>query len=58
MKHDQSTNSQIVLRVPSTLRATIETAAAEEGRSLANLTRRILEHWASRRGDATDARAA
>jgi hypothetical protein len=40
-------HSQIVLRVPSTLRDRIETAAEAEGRPLANMVRRILESWAT-----------
>jgi hypothetical protein len=36
-----------VLRVPSTLRDRIETAAEAEGRPMANMIRRILEGWAS-----------
>jgi hypothetical protein len=43
MKHDL--NEQIVLRVPSALRDRIETAAEAEGRTLANMARRILEKW-------------
>ncbi len=39
-------NEQIVLRVPSSLRDQIETAASAEGRTLSNMTRRILERWA------------
>jgi hypothetical protein len=38
-------HSQIVLRVPATLRNRIETAAEAEGRPLANMARRILEKW-------------
>jgi predicted HicB family RNase H-like nuclease len=34
---------QIVLRVPPPLREEIERKASAEGRSLANMTRRILE---------------
>jgi predicted HicB family RNase H-like nuclease len=49
-KHEKSACSeQIVLRLPRTLRDQIEVAAACEGRSLANMTRRILEHWVSER---------
>jgi len=46
MKH-QSCSEQLVLRVPSALRDKIEHSAANEGRSLANMTRRILERWAA-----------
>jgi hypothetical protein len=42
MKHEQC-REQIVLRVAPTLREEIERAASDEGRSLANMTRRILE---------------
>jgi predicted DNA-binding protein len=46
MKHEKHTLSeQVVLRVPPELRDRIETAAAQEGRTLANFTRRILEKW-------------
>jgi predicted DNA-binding protein len=53
MKHDL--NEQIVLRVPSALRDRIETAAEAEGRTLANMTRRILESWALDRQPTTAA---
>jgi predicted HicB family RNase H-like nuclease len=46
MKHGQC-SEQIVLRVAPTLREEIERAASNEGRSLANMTRRILERWAA-----------
>jgi predicted HicB family RNase H-like nuclease len=36
-------SEQIVLRVPPPLREEIERKASAEGRSLANMTRRILE---------------
>jgi predicted HicB family RNase H-like nuclease len=45
MKHDRQLPQQIVLRVSEPLRLEIETAAAQEGRSLANMARRILEKW-------------
>jgi predicted DNA-binding protein len=38
-------SEQIVLRLPPPLRDRIEQAASIEGRSLANMTRRILESW-------------
>ena len=44
MKHQHPTcDQQIVLRLPAELRDRIETVAASEGRSLANMTRRLLE---------------
>lgn len=46
MKHEQCTE-QIVVRVPPALRDKIEAAAAAEGRTLANMTRRVLERWAA-----------
>jgi hypothetical protein len=46
MKHEQC-SEQIVLRVAPPLRKKIERAASDEGRSLANMTRRILERWAA-----------
>jgi predicted HicB family RNase H-like nuclease len=46
MKPEQC-NEQIVLRLPPTLRERVEAAAAAEGRSLSNMTRRILERWAA-----------
>jgi hypothetical protein len=50
MKHEKpNCTEQIVLRMPPALRDQIETAAAEEGRTLANMTRRILQGWASTR---------
>lgn len=56
MKHDKhektACSEQIVLRLPRMLRDQIELAAACEGRSLANMTRRILEHWVSERDQA------
>jgi hypothetical protein len=48
MKHE-SCSEQIVLRMPPALRDQIERAASDEGRSMANLTRRILERWVSER---------
>jgi predicted HicB family RNase H-like nuclease len=39
--------AQLVLRVPPPLRDRLKSAAEAEGRSLTNLTRRILERWAS-----------
>jgi predicted HicB family RNase H-like nuclease len=50
MKHEKhNLSEQVVLRVPPELRDRIETAAAQEGRSLANMARRILESWATDR---------
>jgi hypothetical protein len=50
MKHDRPTcTQQIVLRVPSDLRNTIESAASAEGRTLANMARHILNRWATER---------
>jgi predicted HicB family RNase H-like nuclease len=41
----QKPNSdQIIVRMPSELRDEIERKAEAEGRSLGNMTRRILEH--------------
>jgi predicted HicB family RNase H-like nuclease len=48
MKHEPC-SEQIVLRVAPTLRDEIERAASNEGRSLANMTRRILERWHAER---------
>jgi hypothetical protein len=48
MKHEQY-SEQNVLRVAPTLRDEIERAASSEGRSLANMTRRILERWHAER---------
>jgi hypothetical protein len=51
MRHEKPPcTEQIVLRMPPSLRNQIETAAAAEGRTLANMTRRILERWAAERG--------
>jgi predicted DNA-binding protein len=48
MKHDRPVcTEQIVLRMPPELRDKIESAASAEGRTLANMTRRILERWAA-----------
>ena len=44
MKPEQCT-AEIKLWVPPTLRDKVELAAAAEGRSLSNMTRRILERW-------------
>jgi predicted DNA-binding protein len=50
MKHDRLICSeQIVLRLPPPLRERIEEAASTEGRSPANMTRRILESWLAER---------
>ena len=54
MKHEQQT-AQIVLRLAPQLRDEIERAASSEGRSLANMTRRIMERWAAERTDGVDA---
>jgi uncharacterized protein (DUF1778 family) len=48
MKHERPICSeQIVLRLTPPLRDRIEQAASTEGRSLSNMARRILEHWAA-----------
>jgi predicted transcriptional regulator len=47
MKHGTQFPEQIVLRVSSDLHDKMERIAAEEDRTLANLTRRVLEQWAS-----------
>jgi len=52
MRHE-SCSEQIVLRLPPALRDKIEHSATNEGRSLANMTRRILEHWAAEREPST-----
>jgi len=49
MRHGTQFPEQIVLRVSSDLHDKMERIAAEEGRTLANLTRRALEQWASER---------
>ena len=49
MKHGTQFPEQIVLRVSSDLHDKMERIAAEEGRTLANLTRRALEQWTSER---------
>jgi hypothetical protein len=54
MKHEQC-SEQIVLRVPPALRNEVERAASNEGRSLANMTRRILERWAAEHSPAQPA---
>ena len=38
-------DDQIALRLPAELRDRLEHDAASEGRSLGNMTRRILERW-------------
>ena len=44
MQHERQTcDDQITLRLPQQLRDRIEAAAADEGRSAANLMRRVLE---------------
>lgn len=48
MKHEQCT-AEIKLWVPPSLRNRIERDAANEGRSLSNMARRILERWVSER---------
>jgi Arc-like DNA binding domain len=58
MKHIRpNCDEQIVLRMPSALRDQIESAAAAEGRTLANMTRRVLERWAAERESAGSAAA-
>jgi predicted DNA binding CopG/RHH family protein len=42
MKH-KTRSDQIIVRMPTELRDEIERKASAEGRSLANMTRRILE---------------
>jgi predicted DNA-binding protein len=48
MKHEHC-SEQTALRVAPTLRDEIERVASNEGRSLANMTRRILERWHAER---------
>ena len=50
MKHGKQFPEQIVLHVSSDLHDRIERIAAEEDRSVANLTRRALEQWVGERG--------
>jgi predicted DNA-binding protein len=50
MKHEHC-SEQIVVRVPPALRDRLEHRAAAEGRTLANLTRRILETAIERQGE-------
>lgn len=51
MRSDNQLTKQIMLRVTQDIRDEIERAAAAEKRSMANLTRCILEGWlATRRG--------
>jgi predicted DNA-binding protein len=45
----QKFNEAISLRLPAPLREQIEQQAAAESRTLANMTRRILEGWAAAR---------
>jgi predicted HicB family RNase H-like nuclease len=46
MKHDKPPCVKpLMLRLPEELHEKIEAAASNEGRSLANMTRRILERW-------------
>jgi hypothetical protein len=50
MRHERvSCDEKILVRLPSALRDQIESAAAAEGRTLANMTRRVLERWAAER---------
>jgi len=49
MKHGKQFPEQIVLRVSSDLHDKMERIAADEGRTLANLTWRALEQWTSER---------
>ena len=52
MKHTKQKSccsEQIVLRLAPTLPDKIEHAGAAEGRSLANMTRRVLERWVAER---------
>jgi hypothetical protein len=55
-KHEQCT-AEIKLWVPPSLRDKVELAAACEGRSSSNMTRRILERWASERDGRSEAAA-
>jgi predicted HicB family RNase H-like nuclease len=57
MKQHERPTEQIVLRVPPTLREQIESAAAAEGRSIANLTRRVLERYVAERNSSQSAAA-
>lgn len=46
MKHDKPPCVKpLMLRLPEELHEKIEAAASNEGRSLSNMTRRILERW-------------
>lgn len=47
-KHNKpALSEQFVLRVTPMLRARIKLAAVAEGRSIASMTRRIIEAWAN-----------
>jgi predicted HicB family RNase H-like nuclease len=50
MKTEACTES-IMLRLPPKLRDRIETAASQEGRSLSQMARRIIQNWAEREGE-------
>jgi hypothetical protein len=58
-KHEPC-DAQIKVWIPQSLFEKVEIAAACEGRSLANMTRRILQHWAAEcdRPEAIDERPA
>jgi predicted HicB family RNase H-like nuclease len=44
--HEQCSH-EIKVRMPQSVHDSVERAAAVEGRSLSNMTRRILERWAA-----------
>jgi predicted HicB family RNase H-like nuclease len=50
MKNEQCTK-QIVIRIPPALHDRIEAAAAVQGRSKANMARRLLENAVEREGE-------
>jgi predicted DNA-binding protein len=44
-KRERQFDEQIALRLPSDLKDRLEHDAATKGRSIGNMTRRILERW-------------
>jgi hypothetical protein len=59
MKYERPTcDERIVLRVPAALRDRLEVAAAEERRTLADLTRIVLMDWIAAQTDGDGDRAA
>lgn len=58
MKHDRTLTEQLVVRLPSELRALLEARAAKDDRTIANLARRLIARGLLEQDGVADAPAA